>query len=161
MPSRTTRFGLTREALIISARTAIAAVISLILAHTLNLREFYWAPISAIVIMLSTIPPLTLAWQRFVGTALGAYLGALIATYLHPNWIVYGVGIFACGILSALLHLGSAYRFAAIAMTIVLLVAPDGSPWTKATHRFIEVSLGIAVALLMTLLWRTPPAGKG
>lgn len=158
MPSWTTHFGLTREALIISARTAIAAVISLLLAHTLHLREFYWAPISTIVILLSTIDPLTLAWQRFAGTAIGAYLGALIALYPRPNWIIYGFGIFVCGILSSILRLGTAYRFAAIALTIVLLVAHDGTPWTVATHRFIEVSLGIAVALLITLVWRVPVA---
>ena len=158
MPTRTARFGLTREALIISARTAVAAVISMLLARTLNLREFYWAPISTIVILLSTINPLTLAWQRFAGTALGAYLGALIAMYPHPNWIIYGAGLFACGILSAILRLGNAYRFAAIALTIVLLVAHDGTPWAVATHRFIEVSLGIVVALLITVIWRISTA---
>jgi uncharacterized membrane protein YccC len=161
MPTWTTRFGLTRDALIISARTAMAAVISLLLARRLNLQEFYWAPISTIVILLSTIPPLTLAWQRFAGTALGAYLGALIAICPHHNWIIYAAGIFACGILSALLRLGSAYRFAAIALTIVLLVAHEGTPWTVATHRFIEVSLGIAVALVITIIWRTPAARAG
>jgi len=46
------------------------------------------------VILLSTINPLALAWQRFAGTALGAALGAVIATFFHANWIVYGVGIF-------------------------------------------------------------------
>ena len=76
----------------------------MLLALLLKLPEFYWAPISTIVILLSTIDPLTLAWQRFAGTALGAALGALIATYFHPNWIVYGTGIFVCGILCAILR---------------------------------------------------------
>jgi len=120
------------------------------------MSEFYWAPISTIVILLSTINPLTLAWQRFAGTALGAALGALIATYVHSNWLVYGVGLFVCGILSSLLRIGTAYRFAAIAMSIVLLIAHDRSPWVVATHRFIEVSVGIAVALLATVLWPLP-----
>jgi uncharacterized membrane protein YgaE (UPF0421/DUF939 family) len=158
MPNWTARLGLTREAVIISARTAVAAVISLLLARTLQLREFYWAPISTIVILLSTIDPLTLAWQRFAGTAIGAYLGALIALYPRHDWIIFGLGIFVCGIVSSVLRLGSAYRFAAIALTIVLLVAHDGAPWTVATHRFLEVSLGIAVALVTTLLWRRPSA---
>lgn len=152
--------GLTRDSLIISARTTVAAVVSFFLARSLKLPEFYWAPISTIVILLSTINPLTLAWQRFAGTAVGAALGALIATYAHPTWIVYGAGIFVCGILSSILRLGSGYRFAAIALTIVLLVAHDRPPWIVATHRFFEVSLGIAVALLMTLLWRVPQNPK-
>src|SRR5438445_5341727 len=51
------RLGLSREALINSARTAVATVASLLLALSLKLPEFYWAPISTIVILLSTINP--------------------------------------------------------------------------------------------------------
>jgi uncharacterized membrane protein YgaE (UPF0421/DUF939 family) len=135
------RLGITRAALINSARATVASVASLLLARILKLPEFYWAPISTIVILLSTIDPLTLAWQRFAGTALGAALGALIATYLHPNWIVYGLGIYVCGVLCALLRMDSAYRFAAITLTIVLLIAHTRPPWIVAAHRFVEVSL--------------------
>ena len=129
-------------------------MLSYLLAKGLRLPEFYWAPISTIVILLSTIDPLTLAWQRFAGTAVGAALGALIATHFSANWAVYGVGIFVCGILSAALRLSTAYRFAAITLSIVLLVAHGWPPWTVAVHRFIEVSLGIAVALVVTRMWR-------
>ncbi len=147
MTARTTRLGLTREALFHSLRTAIAAVVSMLLARLLKLPEFYWAPISTIVILLSVTDPLALAWQRFAGTAVGAALGALIATFFNANWMVYGAGILLCGILSALLRLGSAYRFAAITLTIVLLITHGRPPWIVASHRFVEVSLGIAVAL--------------
>ncbi|HXY12912.1 MAG TPA: FUSC family protein [Terriglobales bacterium] len=102
--------------------------------------------------------PFTLAWQRFVGTALGAVLGALIASVLQPNWICYGAGIFFCGLVSAVLRLGNAYRFAAITLSIVLLVARSAPPSSVALHRFIEVSVGIGVALLTTLVWPDPKA---
>ena len=155
MPARL----LDRELLLRAARTAVATVLSLLLARgILRLPEFYWAPISTIVILLSTIDPLSLAWQRFAGTAVGAALGALIATFFSSNWVVYGLGIFVCGIVCGVLHLGSAYRFAAITLSIVLLVAHAEPPWTVALHRFLEVSLGIAVALIVTLAWRLPPA---
>src|SRR5437660_6216446 len=114
-----------------------------------------------IVILLSTINPLTLAWQRFAGTALGAALGALIATFFSSNWIVYGTGIFVCGIVCSSLRVGSAYRFAAITLSIVLLVAHERAPWIVASHRFVEVSLGIAVALLAAEVWRVPGAKAG
>jgi len=153
------RLGLSRETLIISARTTAATVSAFLLARSLKLPEFYWAPISTIVILLSTVNPLTLAWQRFAGTAVGAVLGALIASYPRHNWLVYGAGIFLCGILSSILRLGAAYRFAAITLTIVLLVRHESSPWVVALHRFIEVSLGIAVALLVTVVWRVPQGG--
>jgi uncharacterized membrane protein YgaE (UPF0421/DUF939 family) len=150
------RVGINRAALINSARVTVAAVASMLLARSLKMPEFYWAPISTIVIILSTIDPLTLAWQRFAGTALGAAVGALIATYLHPSWMIYGVGIFVCGILCALLRIGTAYRFAAITLSIVLLISHVRAPWIVAMHRFVEVSLGIAVALVVTLVWRAP-----
>jgi uncharacterized membrane protein YgaE (UPF0421/DUF939 family) len=72
-------------------------------ARSLKLAEFYWAPISTVVILLSAIDPLRLAWQRFAGTALGAALGALIATFFRPGWMVYGAGIFICGTVRSLL----------------------------------------------------------
>lgn len=153
--------GLTKKAVVQSVRTALATVVSLLLARGLRLPEFYWAPISTIVILVSTISPLTLAWQRFVGTALGAALGALIASLFGTGWVVYGVGIFACGILSAVLRLGAAYRFAAITLSIVLLIPHTSPPWSLAWHRFVEVSLGIVVALVMTLAWKVAEPSVG
>ncbi len=147
---------LSREALINSLRAAIATVLSLLLARSLKLPEFYWAPISTIVILLSNSNPLKLAWQRFAGTALGAVLGALVASFFPPNWIVYAAAIFVCGLLCSLLRLGSAYRFAAITLTIVLLITHTRPPWIVAVHRFVEVSLGIGVALLVAKVWPVP-----
>ena len=156
MSAWTTRLGLTREALLHSLRTAVVAVLSMLLARALKLTEFYWAPISTIVILLSPSDPFTLAWQRFAGTALGAVAGALIATFFPMTWMVYGAGILVCGILSAILRLGVAYRFAAITLSIILLIAHTAPPRVVAYHRFVEVSLGIAVALLVTKVWRLP-----
>jgi len=132
----------------------------MLVARMLKLPEFYWAPISTIVILLSTINPLTLGWQRFAGTALGAMVGALMASIFRPTWLVYGVGIFVCGLLSSMLRLSAAYRFAAITLSIVLLIVHQASPWVVGLHRFIEVSLGIAVALLVTWVWPLPTSGK-
>jgi uncharacterized membrane protein YccC len=150
MKRNTGVWGVDGEVLISSARLAAAAVASMLLARSLKLPEFYWAPISTIVILLSTVNPLTLAWQRFAGTALGAVLGALIASFAHPTWIIYGAGIFLCGVLSSLFRIGAAHRFTAITMTIIVLIAHQSPPWKIGVHRFVEV---IAVALLVTVAW--------
>lgn len=136
-----------------AARTTVAAVVSLLLARILKLPEFYWAPISAIVIIQSTINPRTLAWQRFAGTALGAALGALVATFFSAGTLVYGVTVLLCGLLCAVLRLDGAYRFAAITLSIIVLIAHQRAAWIVASHRFVEVSLGIAVALAIAQLW--------
>jgi uncharacterized membrane protein YgaE (UPF0421/DUF939 family) len=146
-------YKLTLDALLEAVRTTIAAVASMLLARLLKLPEFYWAPISAIVIIQSTIDPRTLAWQRFAGTALGAVLGAVIATFFSPSALVYAGAIFVCGVLCTLLGFRGAYRFAAITVSIILLIAHTRPAWIVATHRFVEVSVGIAVALALSEVW--------
>jgi len=136
-----------------AVRTTIAAVVSLLLARILKLPDPYWASISAIVIIQSTLDPRTVSWQRFAGTALGAALGALIGTFFPSTVLVYAVAIFLCGALCALLRVRGAYRFAAITLSIVLLIAHQRPAWIVASHRFVEVSLGIAVALGLAELW--------
>ena len=147
-----------RESFLDAIRTALAAVISMLLAKLLKLPEFYWAPISTIVIIESTIDPLTISWQRFAGTAIGAALGAGLATAFRPNMISYGLGVLLCGILCSVLRLDGAYRFAAITLSIVVLIAHARPPWIVASHRFVEVSLGIAVGLGTAIAWRRPSA---
>jgi uncharacterized membrane protein YgaE (UPF0421/DUF939 family) len=141
------------ETILDAARTTLAAAASLLLARLLKLPESYWAPISAIVIIQSTIDPRTVAWQRFAGTALGAVLGAAVATFFPSTALVYAAGVFLCGALCWLLRLRGAYRFAAITLSIIVLVAHTHSAWIVALHRFVEVSVGIAVALIVAEVW--------
>lgn len=137
------------------ARTSVAAMVSLLVASAFKLPEAYWAAVTTIVIMQSTLgAALKVSGQRFAGTALGAAAGALVATYFPANAIVFGAGVFVLGLVCAVLNLDRpAYRFAGITLAIVLLVARDTSAWVVATHRFIEVSIGIAVGLVITALW--------
>ncbi len=51
---------------------------------------------------------------------------------------------------------GAPIVFAAITLSLVLLIAHQRPPWIVASHRFVEVSLGIAVALLAAAVWRVP-----
>jgi uncharacterized membrane protein YgaE (UPF0421/DUF939 family) len=143
----------TQNALVDAARTTVAAVTSLLLARLFKLPESYWAPISAIVIIQSPLDPRTLAWQRFAGTALGALVGALIATFFSSNLLVYAATIFGCGALCTLLRVRTAYRFAAITVSIILLIPHQSAAWIVASHRFVEVSVGIAVALTVAEVW--------
>jgi uncharacterized membrane protein YgaE (UPF0421/DUF939 family) len=134
-----------------SVRTAAATLVSLLLARALKFPEYYWAPISTIIILQSAVQPLQGAWQRFVGTALGAALGAAISTYVGRTAVIYAIGIFVCGILAAVSRSWSAYRVAAITFSIVVLIS-RGPAWVFAWHRFLEVSLGIAVGLVALLI---------
>ena len=141
--------------LVHSARTALAAVASLLTARLFRLQEAYWAPITTLVIAQSSLgAALTVSWQRFVGTALGAAVGAIVAKYFSPQVLVFGASVFILGLLCTAAHADrSAYRFGGITLAIVLLIPRAGPPWQIAFHRFVEVSIGIAVALILTVVW--------
>ena len=138
-----------------SARTAVAAVGSFTVAGLFRMPESYWAAVSTIIVTQSTLGA---AWDasrtRFVGTALGAALGGLLASCPKPRIIVFVAGIFALGLICAMLRLDqSAYRFAGITLAIVTLVPRSQAPFVIALHRFVEVSIGIAFALALSALW--------
>ena len=83
-----------------SLRTAVAAVGSLLIARFCWLPESYWAAITTIVIMQSTLGAAwTVSKQRFVGTALGAAVGALLTAYAAQNVGAFGAGIFVLGLI--------------------------------------------------------------
>ena len=139
-----------------SARTAVAAVVSFWIARLLRMPEAYWATILTIVVMQSTLgAALPISWERFVGTILGAAAGGSIATYFQGNLAAFGAGVFLLGMVCTILKVGSAYRFAGITLAITMLIPRGRAPWVVAEHRFIEVSVGIVVALVISALWPT------
>jgi uncharacterized membrane protein YgaE (UPF0421/DUF939 family) len=152
--------GLNRQSLENAARTAIAATLSAVVSRVLRLPEVWWAAITAMVVMQSTLgASLSISTMRLIGTALGAVAGAVLAIYFGPNLYVFGAGVFLLGLLAAALHLErAAFRFAGITLAIVMLILRVQSPWITALHRFLEVSLGIMFGLLITLIWPERPA---
>lgn len=141
--------------LVNSARTAVAALVSVLVARLFRLPEAYWAPVTTLVIAQSSLgAAFAVSWQRFVGTALGAAVGAIAARYFGPNLVAFGAGVFLLGLLCAVAHSDrSAYRFGGVTLAIVVLIPRAAPPWQVAAHRFSEVSIGIAVALLLAWVW--------
>jgi uncharacterized membrane protein YccC len=65
-----------------SVRTAVVAVASLLAARLFRLPQMYWAPITTLVITQSSLgAALAVSGQRFVGTALGAIVGGIVARF--------------------------------------------------------------------------------
>ncbi len=147
--------GLSRAGLEQAARTTLAASGSFAIAKLLALSEPHWAAISTIVVIQSAVgAALTVSRQRFLGTALGAASGAMLAALVRPDWLAFAVGLFALGLLCAAARLDrAAYRFAGITLAIIVLAPLNQQAWLTATQRFIEVSLGIAVGLAITQVW--------
>lgn len=144
-----------------AARTAAAAIASYLFAGLFRLPEPYWASISTMVVMQSTLgASLPISTQRFAGTAIGAAVGAAAAASFPVNVWAFGVAVYLIGMLCAVLRIErSAYRYAGITLAIVMLVTRSATPWLIGLHRFCEVSLGIAVGLMLSALWPEQQSG--
>lgn len=149
-----------------SARTAVATLVSLLVARALRLPEAFWAPLTVVVITQSSLgAALSVSWSRLAGTALGATVGAVIASYFGPHALAFAIGVFVLGLLSAVVRTDqSVYRIAVIALAIVLLVPRSDPAWHVAFLRFATVSVAIGVALILAVVWperEAAPTGKG
>ncbi len=107
---------LERGELVHAARTTVAAVASLLIARLVRMPDAYWAAIMSMIVMQSALGAAwTVSKERLAGTAMGAVMGGLLATYLGPSIFVFGAGIFVMGVICAMLRVTrNAYRYAGI-----------------------------------------------
>jgi uncharacterized membrane protein YgaE (UPF0421/DUF939 family) len=138
-----------------SIRTAVAATLSVVVARLVQMPEAYWAAIATLVVMQSSLgATLTLSIERIVATALGASVGAIEANYFGANLIAFLLAIVLIGLLSFSFRLEkTAYRYASVTLAIIVLIPRTNPAWIVGLHRFIEVSVGIVVALLVVAIW--------
>jgi uncharacterized membrane protein YgaE (UPF0421/DUF939 family) len=141
-----------------SIRTAIAATLSLSVARLFGLPEGYWAAIATLVVMQSTLDAtLLLSIERIAATALGAVTGALLASFFTANLLLFAATVFVLGLLCAAFRMEkSAYRYASVTLAIIVLIPRANAAWIVAVHRFVEVSVGLLVALAVTAVWPEP-----
>jgi uncharacterized membrane protein YgaE (UPF0421/DUF939 family) len=136
----------------LSIRAAAAAAISVALARLLQFPFPLYAMIAAVIVTdLSPAETRKLGWRRILGTVLGSVLGAVLAAVLPYGALTIGIGIFIAMFLSHLLHLPQAARVAGYVCAIVLL-EHSGESCVYALWRFAETTLGIGVALLVSLV---------
>jgi uncharacterized membrane protein YgaE (UPF0421/DUF939 family) len=134
-------------------RTAVAATASVLIGLCKYPRRI-GAAIATLIVMQSTLgATLTLSLERIVATAVGASVGALEANFLGANLVAFAVAIVLIGLLSIAFRLEkTAYRYASITLAIIVLIPRSAPAWIIALHRFLEVSVGIMVALAIVAL---------
>ncbi len=128
---------------------------SIALADFFRLPEGYWAAISAVIVMQSNIgAAIGAAWSRLAGTAIGAFAGALFVVAWGNNAPSFGIAVTLAVLACAFLGLLDSYRLAGATVAIVMLSGSHDIPWLVAINRFFEVSLGVIIALLVTVfIW--------
>ena len=155
--------------LIHAFKTGLAAALASLAYLGFGLNHGFWAVVSAVVVMQANIGgSFKASWARLLGTALGAFIGACLAALgnaigpagLRPGSTEWG-GILAAsffaglavaltGVVCMALRLKDAFRLSGVTCAIVLLVFYD-TPWHSAFERTLDVSIGIVVALGVTL----------
>ena len=136
-----------------AVKTGVAAVAGLYVTALFQLPQGLWAAISAMIVLQSSVgATVNASLNRFAGTAIGAGLGGLFVKLWGSNMWAFGAAATVTVWICASLGLRDSYRLASATVAIVMLTSRAGSPWTVALHRFLEVALGILVALLITLL---------
>ena len=145
--------GFGRQTLLVQGiKTGLAAGLCYWLSLHFGMHEGYWSAISAIIVLQSNVgSTVTASRDRFIGTAIGAVLGFLASPWRrHPA--VFAATILVALVLCGLLNLKNSSRLAGVTITIVMLVDRNGSHWTIALDRVLEVVLGIVVALAVSVL---------
>jgi len=138
-----------------SVKTAIAGVASLYAAKLCKLPEDYWASISALIVMQSNVgATVSASWTRLAGTAVGAVVGGVFMAVWGANVTAFGVAVAIAFYTCSVLKLAESQRLATVTVAILMLIGRTSSAWTIALHRFLEVSIGILVAMVISLvLW--------
>ena len=89
-----------------------------------------------------------------MGTFFGVTIAAIQISLTPHGLISYALAIAILGLLCGLIKLhSSAFRFGAIALTVVVTSPDKAAVWLTAGTRFTDVALGILVALAVVRIW--------
>ena len=139
-------------ALQLSLRAAVSAGLAVAIAQFLQLQYPLYALLAAVIVMdLSPSKTLQLAVQRLAGTLVGATVGAVLSYALPSGPSAIGASILVAMLLSYVLHLGAAAKLAGYVCGIVVF-SHGAHAWSYAVYRVIETFLGIAMAVLVSLV---------
>jgi uncharacterized membrane protein YccC len=141
-----------RHAIRVSAAVGAAYA----LATLLRLPQGYWAVLTAIIVVQSSLgATITASIERFSGTLVGALVGAA-AALLHTIWPEFG-GLILCvtvALLAFLVAIRPELKVATITAVIMLIggTTTHMSPLVAAALRVSEITVGSLVGVAATLL---------
>lgn len=145
------------ERLIHSFKTLIACLIGVALAKLSNLPSGQWIVITICVVMCSQLyvgSVLQKSYLRFLGTLIGC-LFAIVAMLISPNIHVAILGAIAIStfIFSYIATGQESFSYAGTlgaVTTVIIMLNPQIPTITIASERFLEISIGILIASLVS-----------
>jgi uncharacterized membrane protein YccC len=144
-------------------RMTASAAATFALGSVLGLSEGFWAVIAALIVTQSSIGgSLKAALEQLIGSLCGAVYGAAVAFAIpHQTPVALGLAlVIAVGPLAVLATFSPGFRIAPITAIIVLLstIGVTLGPVGFAVERVLEVALGCAVGLAVSVLLVPAPA---
>jgi uncharacterized membrane protein YccC len=141
----------------LSLRMTAAGLITFALAELLHLSQGYWAVLTAVMVIQSSVGgSLKASLDRFIGTLGGAVYGAVVGLLIpHADTVALGmVLVVALAPLAFLAAINASFRIAPVTAVIVLLgtVSRQTGLLDSATGRVSEIALGCAVGFAVSLL---------
>ncbi|OYZ91390.1 MAG: hypothetical protein B7Y01_02165, partial [Xanthobacter sp. 17-67-6] len=139
----------------LAVRATVAAAIAFLLAWLLDLPKGYWAVLTAILVVQSSIgASLAVAVDRCLGTLAGGGIGVVLAMIAGPSWslsfALLLLGTFVSAFIAAR---NPSFKLAPVTVVIVMLADPThAEPWISGLERVSEIALGGAVGLACALL---------
>jgi len=138
----------------LAARATIAATVAYLLADWFDLPKGYWAVLTAILVVQSSLgASVAAALDRCLGTISGGALGVLFAILAGPSFpltvLLLAVGTFLTALLVAR---NPGFKLAPVTLGIVMLADPThADPWMSGLERVFEIGIGGAVGLACAL----------
>lgn len=136
-------------------RVSAAVGAAFALATLLRLPQGYWAVFTAVIVVQSSLgATITASIERFMGTVVGALVGAA-AAYFHARWPQFG-GLILCVTVAVLAFLASmrpSLKVAPVTAVIMLIgTTTHIDPLLAAWFRVAEITVGSIVGVAATLL---------
>jgi len=138
-----------------AVKTGAAGTAAFYVSNLLHLPQGYWATMSAFIVLQGDAPStLSASRDRMIGTAIGAVTGAVFVRYVGASPVWIGLAAIITILLCELLGTHTSYRIACVTAVLVMYARAPGTPWRLGLDRFLEVALGIVVAL--GVAWLVP-----
>jgi hypothetical protein len=138
-----------------TVRVAAALAIAMLAERLLGLRNGYWAPVTALLVLRpDREATITRGVSRVVGTLVGVGLASLVVLALSPSALALGVlaSMMACG---AYVFQGAGYGLLSLFVTMYVVFALSfaGQPEQEvALARVVATALGGGIALVVELV---------
>ena len=141
------------EAIIFSAKAAIAAVASVVIYNFSGLTGPGWAAISAVLVIQPNLhSSFKASLTRVIANLVGAFGGAALLVIIGHTLPALAIGILLTGLICHWLKADDAVR-PAFAAVVIVIFSNESGKWDGPRDRVIAVIIGCACALAVGFLF--------